>query len=101
MRIFIITILLQVLCSITVMSFADDKSDCLDSCSNDKRSNEMFCPPSGGFSDDDHKQCVGRIAETYKECVKVCSPPAEVPQQLPAKIEPTPESIDSVTTDNK
>lgn len=68
--------------------FADEKSDCLNKCSNEKSSTLMYCPPAGGYSDEEHKQCIEKITAAYIECSKGCYPPPETPQQLPATVDP-------------
>ena len=78
--------LVTVLCSITVMSYADEKSDCLGNCSNDKRSKDMYCPPDGGYTAEDHKQCMDANAAAYGDCIKSCSPAPAAPD--PAAIPP-------------
>ena len=95
MRIIFITLLVTVLCSLTVMSYADDKSDCLINCSNEKRSKDMYCPPAGGYTDEDHKQCIDKNAVAYNGCTKDCSP-------SPAVSEPSPvQPVESGATDSK
>jgi|GEM_PF-1050755 len=82
MRILFTALLLLLLCPLAGTSRADEKSDCLATCASDKRSNDMYCPPAGGYSDDDHKQCVEKNTTTYNDCAKACSPapaPAEAP----------------------
>jgi hypothetical protein len=99
MRIFFITLSLLILCSLTGVSFADEKSDCLNNCANDKRANDMYCPPAGGFTDEDNKQCLAKNSADFISCKNTCSPPADqqpTPTQLPAKI-----LDDSVTTDKQ
>lgn len=88
MRIIFITLLVNILCCITVTSFADEKSDCLNNCANEKRSSEMFCPPAGGYTDEDHKQCIEKNTATYNDCVKGCSPSPTPSERPPAAIEP-------------
>jgi hypothetical protein len=88
MRIFCIFISVSILCSSAMFSIADDKTDCLINCANEKRSSEMYCPPAGGYSDEDHKQCIEKNTAAYNECSKGCSPPPETPQQQPATVEP-------------
>jgi len=91
MRMFFITLLLLILCLLTGMSFADEKSDCLNSCANDKRANDMYCPPAGGYTDDDHKQCADKNTSDYNNCIKACSPPPPSPVTPPAD-QPPPET---------
>lgn len=103
MRIFIITFLFLIVCLLTGVSFADEKSDCLNSCANDKRASDMYCPPSGGFTDEDNKQCLAKNSADFISCNKACSPPVtppEEPQLTPAEIpEKTPE--DSVAPEKQ
>jgi hypothetical protein len=80
MRIIFITLIVTVLCSLTVMSYADDKSECLGGCSNDKHSKDMYCPPAGGYTDEDHKQCMDTNATAYNDCIKSCSPAPVIPE---------------------
>lgn len=89
MRILFTTLLFFVLCPLAGAAFADDRSDCLNACSSDKRSNDMYCPPAGGYSDEDHKQCLEKNAATYGECAKACSP-APAPESPPAPADPPP-----------
>jgi hypothetical protein len=86
MRIICISVSVFILCSSAIFSFADEKSDCINKCANEKRSSDMYCPPAGGYSDEDHKQCIEKSSATYNECIKGCSPS----QQPPAAIEPPP-----------
>jgi hypothetical protein len=65
--------------SLAGLSFADDNSDCLSGCANDKRSSDMYCAPAGGYSEDDHRQCVEKNTTTYNDCVKACLPQPAVP----------------------
>ncbi len=99
MRITLVTLLVTVLSSLTVMSYADDKSDCLDNCSNDKRSKDMYCPPAGGYSDENHKQCIDTNATAYNDCIKSCSPAPATPE--PAAPVATPQPEGAGATDNK
>ena len=89
MRLLFITLSATVLFSLTIMSYADDKSDCVSSCSNEKRSKDMYCPPAGGYSDEEHRQCIDTNTAAYNDCIKGCSstsPPPESPTP------PTPET---------
>lgn len=89
MRILIITILFVIICLLPGFSFADEKSDCLNSCENDKRASDMYCPPAGGFTDQDNKECLAKNSADLKSCKNDCSPPltpAEEPQLTPAEI---------------
>jgi hypothetical protein len=101
MRIFFITLLLLIMCPLTGISFADEKSDCLSSCANDKRANSMYCPPAGGFTNEENKQCVERITTEYNNCIKICSPPVipSVDQQFTTTPSPSDSPGESVTTD--
>ena len=103
MRIFIITLLLLIICPLIGVSFADEKSDCLNQCENDKRANAMYCPPAGGFTDEDNKQCMAKNSVDFINCKNTCSPPVTpsadqqpTPTQLPAKTVDEP-----VTTDKQ
>lgn len=102
MRIFIITPLVLCVCLLTAVSFADEKSDCLNSCANDKRASDMYCPPAGGFTDEDNKQCLAKNSADFKNCNNACSPPVtppDEPQPAPAEI-PEKTSEDSVAPEN-
>ena len=92
MRIIFITLLVCILCSQAVMGFADEKSDCLKNCANEKRSNNMYCPPDGGFYDEYHKQCKDINTIAYDDCVKVCSQAPAPPEQPTVAIEPSVQS---------
>lgn len=83
MRILFITLVLLILCPLAGTSRADEHSDCLSGCANDKRANDMYCPPAGGYSDEDHRQCVERSAAAYNDCVKACSPAPASPEPAP------------------
>ena len=99
MRQYFITLLLLIICSLTSVCFADDKSDCLNQCTNDKRAADMYCPPAGGYTDEDRKQCMAKNTSDFTNCTNTCSPPADqqpTPTQLPAK---SPD--DSVPTDKQ
>lgn len=88
MRIFFITLLFLSGCLLTGVSFADEKSDCLNSCANDKRASNMYCPPAGGFTDEDNKQCLAKNSADFTSCKNACSPqltPPEEPQPTPAE----------------
>jgi len=88
MRILLTALLLLLLFPLAGTGHADDRSDCLNACANDKRSSDMYCPPAGGYSDEDHKQCVEKNATAYSDCVKACSPapaPAEPPPAAPSE----------------
>ena len=90
MRISFITLLLLII-PFTTVSLADEKSDCLNSCANDKRTNDMYCPPSGGFTDEDNKQCIAKNSADFTSCTNSCSPPASPPEETQAEsIQPTP-----------
>jgi hypothetical protein len=86
MRIIFIMLLVTVLCPITVMSYADDKSDCLGGCSNDKNSKDMYCPPAGGYTAEDRKQCMDANAAAYNDCIKGCSPAPVTPEPTAAPL---------------
>lgn len=82
---FIITLLFLLVCPLAAVSFADDKSDCINSCANEKRASDMYCPPAGGFTDEDHKQCMTKNSADFTNCRNACSPPATPPaEQQPA-----------------
>jgi len=92
MRILVTALLLLLLCPLAGTSRADERSDCLATCTNDKRSNDMYCPPAGGYSDDDHKQCVEKNTAAYNDCTKACSPapsPPAVTNPEPATTAPS------------
>ena len=91
MRIFFVLLLIQLFSSPVVSSFADEKSDCLNNCSQDKRSTEMYCPPAGGFSNDDHAQCIDKAGAAFADCVKNCSPAAALPE--PEQAPPPSEAV--------
>jgi hypothetical protein len=89
MRIFFIILLLLIMCPLAGISFADEKSECLSICANDKRANSMYCPPAGGMTDEENKHCVARITTEYNNCIKICSPPVTPPvEQQPADTPP-------------
>ncbi|QEM67617.1 hypothetical protein FO488_05255 [Geobacter sp. FeAm09] len=88
MRILLTTMLFLVLCPLAGAALADDRSDCINSCAGDKRSNDMYCPPAGGYSDEDHRQCVEKNTTAYGDCVKACSPAAPPPEPPPAEPQP-------------
>jgi hypothetical protein len=90
MRIFFITLLLLIMCPFTGISFADEKSDCLSNCANDKRAQSMYCPPAGGFTDQDNKQCVDKYTTEYNNCIKACSPPVTPPEDQQSTTPPPP-----------
>jgi hypothetical protein len=96
MQLIVMSVLILVLCPLTHMSFADEKSDCLTSCAIEKRSQDMYCPPAGGFSDDDNKQCKDKNTTNYTSCVKTCSPPVPV---APPAVEQIPAIADPATND--
>jgi hypothetical protein len=100
-RIFFITLLLLIICPLTGTSFADEKSDCLNNCVNDKRANDMYCPPAGGFTDEENKQCVVKNTTEYNNCVKSCAPPVTPPadQQSTTIQSPSTPLDEPVTTD--
>jgi len=81
MRIFIVALLILLACPITKVSYADEKSDCLNSCANEKRTNDMYCPPAGGFTDEDNKQCQSRNSAEFLRCTNICSPPTPPPAE--------------------
>ena len=83
MRIVFITLLLLIVSPLTGASFADEKSDCLNSCANDKRSNDMYCPPAGGYTDEEHKLCVAKTTTDYNNCKNACSPAVAPPLDQP------------------
>lgn len=88
MRIFFITLLLLIICPLTNICFADDKSDCLNQCANDKRTADMYCPPAGGYTDEENKQCMVKSTANFTICNNACSPQVDqqpAPTQLPAK----------------
>jgi hypothetical protein len=94
-----VAMLLCILSTVTSVSFADDKSDCLNNCANDKRANTMYCPPAGGYSDNDHKQCVEKSVADYNTCISACSPASATPPAattLPAQLQEEP-----VATENQ
>lgn len=103
MRILIIAILFLIICLLPGVSFADEKSDCLNSCANDKRAGDMYCPPAGGFTDEDNKQCLAKNSADFKSCTNACSPPVtppEEPQLTPAEI-PEKTADDSVAPEKQ
>jgi len=81
MRIFFMAILLLIACPLTRVSFADEKSDCLNSCANEKRNNDMYCPPAGGYTDEDNKQCLSKNSADFIRCTNICSPPTPPPAE--------------------
>jgi len=103
MRIFIITLLLLFICPLAGVSFADDVSYCLSNCTNDKRANDMYCPPAGGFTDEENKQCAVKNTTEYDNCIKTCSPPVTSPadQQSTTTPLPTEPLEEPVTTDKR
>jgi hypothetical protein len=82
--IFIASLLLLILYPLAGTSLADENSGCLNGCANDKRSSDMYCPPAGGYSNEDHNQCANKNAATYSDCIKACSPAPPVPETPPA-----------------
>lgn len=88
MRISFITLLLLVI-PFTSVAIADEKSDCLNSCANDKRTNDMYCPPSGGFTDEDNKQCRAKNSADFKSCTNSCSPQAPPLEETQAESDQT------------
>jgi hypothetical protein len=88
MQIIFISLLTSILCSLTAMSFADEKSDCLNKCNYESSSSKMYCPPAGGYSDEDHKQCSEKNNAAYNDCIKGCSPPVAQPETQPVTNEP-------------
>lgn len=76
MRIFIISLLFLMGCLCTGVCFADEKADCINICANDKRASDMYCPPAGGFTDEDNKQCMTKNSADFTSCKNTCSPPA-------------------------
>jgi len=81
MRIYFITLLLLMVCPLTGVSVADEKSDCLNSCESTKRSSDMYCPPAGGFTDEDNKQCLAKNSADFISCKNICSPPVASPAE--------------------
>ena len=102
MQVILITLLIFILSPLACMSFADE--GCMNTCADDKRMNDMYCPPAGGFTDEDHKQCVDKGNAHYNECIKSCSPPPPSPVTPPAD-QPTtmtpPPSDEPATTDKQ
>ena len=94
MRLIFVSVLFLVYCSSDRPAGADDKSDCLNRCAIDKRTSDMYCPPAGGYSDDDHKQCREKNAAAHSQCIKACTP--EPPALPPA--EPPPAAIEQPVT---
>ncbi|GFE61855.1 hypothetical protein [Geobacter sp. AOG2] len=80
MRFIVTVLLLLLLFPLAATSRADEKSDCLAACTTDKRSVDMYCPPAGGFSDEDHKQCMDKNDAAYNDCIKACSPAPTIPE---------------------
>jgi hypothetical protein len=101
MRVFFITLLLLVMSPASGTGFADEKSDCLGNCANDKRANDMFCPPAGGFTDEENKQCVLKNTAEYNNCIKTCSPPVTPPTDQQSTTTPSSSTPpdEPVTTD--
>jgi len=103
MRILNIGLMFFIVCLLTGVSFADEKSDCLNSCANDKRASDMYCPPAGGFTDEDNKQCLTKNSADFKKCTTACSPPAipaEEPQPAESEI-PEKTADDSVSPEKQ
>jgi len=93
-----ITLLFLIMCLLTGSGFADEKTDCLSNCANDKRANDMYCPPAGGFTDEDNKQCIVKNTSEYNKCIKTCSPPVTPPADhqsttTPSSSEPVEEPV--------
>jgi len=103
MRILFITLLLLIMSPLTGTGFADEKSDCLNNCANDKRANDMYCPPAGGYSDEENKQCVTRNTTEYNRCMTACSPPVTPPADEQSTTTPPPSMPpdEPVSTDKK
>ena len=95
MRMFIITLTILLLGLLCGLCLADEKSDCIISCGNDKHASEMYCPPAGGYTDEDHKKCEEKNNTDFNNCTKACSPnlPSPVPPSVdqPNLITPPPE----------
>src|ERR1035437_6591192 len=83
MRMFFMITFLLSQCILSDMSFADEKSDCLNNCAKDKLANDMVCPPAGGVTDKGHEQCVDKNTYDYNSCIKACSPPEFSPVTQP------------------
>lgn len=103
MRIFFITLVLLIMCPLTGTGFADEKSDCLSNCANDKRAADMYCPPAGGYTDEDNKECVAKSTTVYNDCFKICSPPVTPPGDHQSTTTPVPSAPleEPVTTDKQ
>lgn len=57
----------------------------------------MYCPPAGGYTDEDHKQCIDKNTSAFNDCTKSCAPPAD--QQSPTTPSPSQPVEQPVTTD--
>jgi len=93
MRIFLVALLL-IACPLSRVCFADEKSDCLNSCANEKRNNDMYCPPAGGFTDEDNKQCLSRNNAGFLQCSNICSPPTPPPEPQADTTQSPPTQLD-------
>lgn len=100
MRITFILLLVAIVCSLTETGRAGDNSDCQLSCANEKRSNDMYCPPAGGYSDEDHKQCMDKNTAAYNDCIKSCSPTSAPSEPPPPEPQPA-QQVEPATTDTQ
>jgi len=81
MRIFFIASLLLTLSPLIGTSAADEVYFCQKGCLYDKRSNDLNCPPAGGSSSGERKQCLEKNVATYNDCLKRCTPPSAKPDE--------------------
>ena len=59
-------------------SFAQERDDCLTSCTSDRESSNTECPSpydSTDYSSKERDQCLEKIRAAYQECVDKCPPP--------------------------
>lgn len=87
MRILFISILLLILCPLTGVGIADERSNCIYNCENDKRANDINCTPADGYTDEDNKQCLDQNISAFNTCTNSCPPPED--QQPPETTSPS------------
>lgn len=86
MRLSCITLLFLIITPLASVSFADERSDCLNNCTNDKNINDSYCPPADENNSEEYKQCLDNNNATASACSSSC-PPADLqpPPPLPAE----------------
>jgi hypothetical protein len=87
-----ILVLFLVMTMLPSASFAQERDECLSSCTSVRESSNTECPSpydSTDYSSTERNQCLEKTRTAYQECIDKCPP---LPTQSPSSSEEQPES---------